>query len=403
MIAPTSSPPAPVQALIAAGRRALHGSCAGVPRLTGGEAAALPAYARRHGMTAFLPHAAAVLDDGDAGLRRAFQQSARDHAVDVLRNTTELLAIVRHLMHAGIEFVVLKGPVFAAWLYGDGGMRRFVDADVVVRQCELGEALRALEQIGFVRRIPDRGADPIYTSLGAWPLTRGSGLAVDLHWQLSARRFPMPCAAAEVIAGAVPVRLGDQNVPAPAPTDAAVLALLHAAKHVWYALELILAMAWLTRRDDIDWPRAHALLRRAGAVRAGAAGLRLASHLFATSVPRPFAGEIDSPAVCELVTYACSALCLPPDTFASRWLERRAHLAAFDRVPDRLQYDLRRLLEPTALEWEWLRLPRLLTPLYAPLRLVRLAIAPLSGVVRRAMPAAPAGRRTPRSRSSLSA
>ena len=88
-------------------------------------------------------------------------------------------------------------------------------------------------------------------------------------------------------------------------------------------------------------------------------------------MPRPFAGEIDSPAVCALVTYACSALCLPPDTFASRWLERRAHLAAFDRVRDRLQYDLRRLLEPTALEWEWLRLPRLLTPLYAPLRMVR--------------------------------
>ena len=57
----TSSLPAPVQALVAAGRRALHGSCASVPPLTGSEAATLPAYARRHGMTAFLPHAAALV------------------------------------------------------------------------------------------------------------------------------------------------------------------------------------------------------------------------------------------------------------------------------------------------------------------------------------------------------
>jgi putative nucleotidyltransferase-like protein len=394
--------PAPVQVLVAAGRHALHQSVATLPSPAAVETADLGAYALRHGMTAFLPHAAAIFDDRHAGVRPELQRAARNHALSVLADTTELLAIVCHLADAGIEFVVLKGPVFAAWLYGDAARRRFVDADLLVRESQRANALRALAKIGFVRRIPEPGADAIYASRGAWPLTRGSGLGVDLHWQLSAQRFPAPLAAAAVIAGAVPVRMADQNVPAPAPADAAVLALLHAAKHVWYALESILAIAWLTRRDDIDWTRVHGLLRRAGAVHAAAAGLELASRLFATSVPDPFVREIDSPAVAQLAGHAYSALRLPPNTFVDRWLERRAHLAAFDRARDRIRYDLRRLFEPTTLEWEWLPLPRALTMLYPPLRIVRLATAPLSGAARMTM-ASPAGDGNPRSGSSLSA
>jgi hypothetical protein len=401
-----ASLPAPAQLLVAAGRLALNQTDPGsrsTVSLTGAEAAALAAYARRHGMTGFLPQAAAMLDDRHAHMREALQQARREQALAALRDTTELLGIVRHLTQADIDFVVMKGPVFAAWLYGDGGIRRFVDVDVLVRKSQRRDALRTLEQIGFVRRIPEPAADCIYASLGAWPLTRGHGIGVDLHWQIAARRFPSPFAAAAVIAGAVPVRIADEDVPAPAPTDAAVLALLHAAKHVWYALESIVGIAWLTRRDDIDWSRAHQVLRRAGALRAGAAGLRLASELFASAVPHPFAREIESPGVAELVAHACSALRLPPKTFADRWLERRAHLAAFDRAADRVQYDLRRLLEPTPLEWEWLRLPRLLSPLYAPLRIVRLATGPGFPHTRRTLPAASAASGSPRSGRSLSA
>src|SRR5206468_7758035 len=181
--------PAPVHVLIAAGRQMLHGAPGPLPRLTDRDAAMLPDYALRHGMVAFLPRVLPVLSDLPPGVRDRVEQEVREHAVSVLRNASDLLTIVRHLTNSGIELVVLKGAVFSAWLYGDAGMRQFVDVDVLVREPARVDAMRALERIGFVRRIPAAGADAIYASIGAWPLQRALSLGVDLHWRLSARRF----------------------------------------------------------------------------------------------------------------------------------------------------------------------------------------------------------------------
>ena len=43
-----------------------------------------------------------------------------------------------------------------------------------------------------------------------------------------------------------------------------------------------------------------------------------------------------------------------------------------------MQYDVRRLLEPTALDWDWLPIPAAFTPLYVPIRVVRLALGGLA-------------------------
>jgi hypothetical protein len=356
----------------------LHGASGPLPRLTGCDAAALPDYARRHGMVAFLPRVLPALPDLPPGVRDSIEQVVREHAVSTLGNTRDLLTIVRHLTGSGIELVVLKGAVFSAWLYGDAGMRPFVDVDVLVAEGARLNASNALEQIGFARRIPSGAAEAIYAAIGAWPLERANGIRVDLHWRLAAKRFPMPLTAESVLRQAIPVHLGDHVVNAPSPAHATVLALLHAAKHVWYALESILSIALLTRREDIDWTDVHHLVRRAGATRAAAAGLRLARDVFGTPIPDVFAVDARSAAVDRLCASASAALCLPPGTFVNRWLERRAHLAAFDSRIDRMQYDVRRLLEPTALDWDWLPIPAAFTPLYVPLRVVRLALGGLA-------------------------
>jgi Uncharacterised nucleotidyltransferase len=364
----------------------LHGATGPVPRLTECDAAALPDYALRHGMMAFVPHVLPALADLPIRVREEVESAARNHAVATLRNASDLLKIVRHLTDSGIDLVVLKGAVFSAWLYGDAGLRRVVDVDVLVAESARLNAAKALEQIGFARRIPPGPAEAIYGGIGAWPLERADTLRVDLHWRLAAKRFPMPLTADTVLRHAIPVRFGDRTVNAPAPAHAAVLALLHAAKHVWYALESILSIACLTRRNDIDWTEVHHLARRAGAVRAAAAGLRLAADVFETATPAAFAADVRSAAVERLRALASAALSLPPGMFVDRWLERRTHLAAFDRRSDRIQYDVRRVLEPTGLEWDWLPVPAF-APFYVPLRVVRLVLSGLSAQKRRRAPA----------------
>ena len=71
----------------------LHGPIGPLPRLTDRDAAMLPDYALRHGMVAFLPRVLPALPDLPPGVRDGVEQEVREHAVSVLRNTSDLLTI----------------------------------------------------------------------------------------------------------------------------------------------------------------------------------------------------------------------------------------------------------------------------------------------------------------------
>jgi hypothetical protein len=162
------------------------------------------------------------------------------------------------------------------------------------------------------------------------------------------------------------------SVRAPCPAHAAALVLTHAAKHLWYALELPFSIAALTIRQDVDWALVSAIMARGGATRAAAAGLKLAAELFGAAIPRPFRAAAADPSADVLCTLAYEALALPPGVFPDRQIERRIHQQSTDRARDRIRYNLLRLVEPTRAEWEWLPLPSPLAPLYPSVRLARI-------------------------------
>jgi hypothetical protein len=186
-------------------------------------------------------------------------------------------------------------------------------------------------------------------------------------------RFAAPLDAAAIIANSV--LLEGSRVRAPAPTHAALFTLLHAAKHLWGTLEIVLAISRLLESDDIDWIEVRTLAARAGSLRACDVGLALAGELYG--------GEGADSATGTLRDAAMMALRLPPGVFADRWSERRAHRAALDSWSARLRYDIWRVIAPTPLEWQWCPLPDALTALYGPLRVVRLGVAALKGRLRR--------------------
>jgi hypothetical protein len=149
--------------------------------------------------------------------------------------------------------------------------------------------------------------------------------------------------------------------------------LLHAAKHLWASLELALSIAHLMRRRDVVWPAVHDLARRAGGWSGAAAGLVLAGELFDVEPPLELRARIQRSNARPLVTAALRFLAMPDVAGASLRAEVGAHWAALDSVAGRARYAAWRLLAPTPLEAAWWPLPDRLAPLYAPIRLIRLA------------------------------
>ena len=361
--------------LIESGRRSLDAPVRAPVAIPADGWTALPEAAERHGMTAWVQIAVRGRSDAPAGVRAAIDARARLHRLHALHAVSQLSTLVHALRTSGIEPVALKGPLLSAWLYGDLGMRRFADLDLLVTRGERERALQVLCTAGYTLRdgMSVATARVVYAGTGAWPLSHPTGLAVDLHWRTQAAGFASPLSPTQVLQESAAAPGVGADIRIPCATHAAVLTLLHAAKHLWASLELVLSIAHLMRRADVDWSRVHHLAERGGAWNACAAGMALARNLFDVKIPAPVQGRIHEPTVQPLVEAGASFLRMPDVSAAPLRQEVHAHCASLDTLPRRVRYGAWRLFAPTPLEAAWWPLPDRLAPLYAPLRLLRLA------------------------------
>ncbi len=84
-----------------------------------------------------------------------------------------------HLGSFGVEAILLKGPVIAAWLYDDGELRSYCDVDLLVSPADFERATAALGELGFVNRLV--GAHPIEHSVTERELVGPDNVNIDLH------------------------------------------------------------------------------------------------------------------------------------------------------------------------------------------------------------------------------
>lgn len=362
--------------LIESGRRSL-GDATGAPvRASPPDWDALPDAAERHGMTAWAHLAVRDRDDAPPQVRAALETRARAQQVRSLYAVSQLSVIVGLLRQGGIDPVALKGPLFSSWLYGDLAMRRFADLDLLVEPHQRLRAFETLAAAGYSLRggMSLATARAVYAGTGAWPLTHPDGVPIDLHWRAQALGFAAPLTPREVLHGSITTSAAGDDMKIPCPTHAATLALLHAAKHLWSALELVLSIAHLTRRTDVDWEGVYGFASRAGAWKACAAGLVLARDLFGGDVPAAIHDRVRPERVRHVADMALTFLAMPDVAGAPLRAEFSVHCASLDGVAGRARYAAWRLLAPTPLESAWWPLPDRLAPLYAPVRLIRLAI-----------------------------
>jgi hypothetical protein len=188
-----------------------------------------------------------------------------------LDNEASRLAALLH--EAGIDSLLLKGPVLAQWLYPDIP-RLYNDIDLLVPKAAFRLAIEVLAREGY--RDPVPGAVGIEASPHARPLARADGCVVDLHQRLNGSTVRAQTVWELLWAHRTTMVLCGRPVAICDDIGALLIVVLHAAQHgieESKPLEDLRRAALLV--TDVQLRTAFDLAVSLGAAESFAAGLRL--------------------------------------------------------------------------------------------------------------------------------
>jgi hypothetical protein len=315
-------------------------------------------------------------------VRAALVTYHRFHCSRALSLSEELCRVAAAFAEKGLQFATFKGPALAAALYGDVSRREYTDIDIIVPQEQIDDAERLLGALGYL----GDGGDLAFrrTFLGYLRqcafVHSGIDAVIDLHWAFSGSHVPFPLTPAEVWADLDQVSIGERALPTVSGANLALLLAGHGTKEAWRCLGWVEDFALLLDRNaDLDWPEIH---RRAKALRCGdtipLAGA-MAQSLLEAPVPRALQELIDASgrvrALAELLTSQMRKGL--PDRARGRHFSD-IHLC--DKRIDKLKGVLRLVVTRTTGDYQAMKLPQALWPVYYATRPFRLAAQALAAL-----------------------
>ena len=210
-----------------------------------------------------------------------------ENSVRALRNVARTVEVAGLMRAAGIQSMVLKGPLLAHDLYGDVALRVAGDIDLLVRESELLAAATKLSDAGYQPEVAVTAK-----SLARLRRTRHDvgfahpedGTLIELHADIAQPHYGYRLNLAGWWERARARPLGGDTVVTPGLEHAYLLTALHAAKHRWHRLDLVADVAAFGRlgidRDFVVGEASQAWL-----LRHIEAGEQLAAWLFEEKQP----------------------------------------------------------------------------------------------------------------------
>ncbi len=307
----------------------------------------------------------------------SLKNQVRAASVRALVLTAELIRILDALSAAAIQAIPYKGPVLASQAYGDVALRQFEDLDLILRQRDIAPADRILTGLGYSRDFPPIFAPGERSSLipGEYNYRDGERrLIVELHTERTFRHFPAAPDLDALAPRLASVCLSGHDVRTFSPEDTLVFLCVHGSKDFWQRLVWVADLAELLgSHPQIGWDRVYAFADSVRARRILHLGLALATGLFQISLPDEIHARIRADATASSVAAQMQQILLSRTasalgaraTFKYRRQMLPGSLAGF-------RYAVRLATAPAAEDWQSMRLPRPLAPLYAALRPLRL-------------------------------
>lgn len=291
--------------------------------------------------------------------------------------TRELIRILDCLEPLGIEVIPYKGVAMSETFYGDLALRQSGDIDLFVRKSDVARIKDAVGKLGFLPRLTiPAAAERDYIAAGyevTFDSPAGKNL-LELQWALQPRYLAVDFDMDGLFQRAAPVTVAGRAMKTPSPEDLLLVLSVHAAKHVWGRLIWLCDIAQILKLPNLNWNWIETQARRFGIERILRVTLLLTHRFLSAAIPtaletaivedraaRQFADEI-SAAVARGASYEQEQVTY--FRLMMRVRERRA---------DRMRFLTRLTFTPGPGEWEAVRLPGPLFPLYRLVRLGRLA------------------------------
>ena len=317
------------------------------------------ALVRRHRLSPWLVRALSHPGAPRDPRARAELESAAD-AANALAKVRQLTRLCSALARAGVPALPYKGPLLSLQLYGDLALRNSIDLDLVVPRASYRRARDVMLAEGF----PPRGGHTLRQerALFGWLGHASFGVRdddfVELHWRFAPRPFPFALQPADAMRRGTVVTVAGVQLTQMADDDLLVTLAMHGARHLYEQLEWLAGCVRLLQRIDAsaDVLLAHAsrLHARRMLLTSVAVAQRLLQFTPSPQWQAALARDPDSAAVADVIAQA-----VRDEALHHRPLPVNAPLQA---------------LYSRMLEWEWVRLPDALSPLYRLIRLLRLAV-----------------------------
>jgi len=202
----------------------------------------------------------------------------------------QLFFILDLLKKNEITAVPFKGPVLAENVFGDVGLRRYLDLDIFISKKDVLKAVDILMDKGFV---PEEGNLPegqekkaCLDRLVTLSLVRtDKQVSIDLQWDISNRFSNVPILLEDVKDHIEQVEINKRSILNLGPEILLCYLCLHGTKHRWLFLDSVCCVSELIRARDIDWHLTLKFAKRIHCTTVLLLGLYLARDLLGTRLP----------------------------------------------------------------------------------------------------------------------
>lgn len=308
-----------------------------------------------------------------AALRRRYESNVHKS----LFLARELIRVLDCLDALGVEAIPYKGIVLAEVYYGDMALRQTGDMDLFVRARDVARIKKAVRDLGYTLRVPiPEDAEEDYMASG-YECTFDSPLGpnlLELQWALQPRFYAVNYDMDGLFERAVNVTVAGRSVKTASAEDLVLVLAVHAAKHVWGRLIWLCDIAQIAKRGNVNWDWVQARARELGIERILGITFLLTERFFGMQIPEPIKEAVQADRAAEGLADEIAA------DLASGVSHEEVNISYFrlmmrlrERRADRLRLLTRLTFTPGPGEWEAVRLPRVLFPLYRVVRLGRLA------------------------------
>ena len=320
-----------------------------------------------------LPLNDAVPSAAMAALRKRYEENVRKS----LFLARELIRILDCLDGLGIEVIPYKGLVLSEIYYGDMALRESGDLDLFVHSQDVARIEQAVRELGYTTRVPIPDvATEDYIASGyecTFDSPAGKNL-LELQWALQPHFYAVDFDMDGLFERALNVTVAGRDVKTPSAEDLLLVLSLHAAKHVWGRLIWLCDIGQILKREKLDWDWVQSRARESGIERILRVTLLLTNRFLAIRIPATLENAILSDGAARAFADEIASGVIHGLSYEEQQISYfRLMMRVRERRMDRVRFLTRLAFTPGPGEWDAIRLPRILFPLYRVVRLARLA------------------------------